>query len=156
MVWMPEQFLDSRGESERLKGRRERNQAGPCAAYWAHGLMPEMPRRRHWADAVNTLSRNRISTWGVWTLCWDRWDLGSPFHAQGVLNSLWNLIRTDLVDQQLQEVQITKGPETKEFIDLLSNPVQPCPGRDSQSQGCSKDWPRLQMCRWPEIGRAHV
>lgn len=57
MVWMPEQFLDSRGESERLKGRRERNQAGPCAAYWAQGLTPEMPRRRHWSDAVNTLSR---------------------------------------------------------------------------------------------------
>lgn len=54
MAWLPEQFLLSCGESERLKGRRERNQAGPCAAYWAHGLMPEMPRRRHWADAVNT------------------------------------------------------------------------------------------------------
>lgn len=58
MVWMPEQFLDSRGESERLKGRRERNKVRPCAAYWANALMPEMPRRRHWADAVNTLSRN--------------------------------------------------------------------------------------------------
>ena len=52
MVWMPEQFLDSRGESERLKGRRERNKVRPCAAYWANALMPEMPRRRRWADAV--------------------------------------------------------------------------------------------------------
>lgn len=82
MAWLPEQFLLSCGESERLKGRRERNKVRPCAAYWANALMPEMPRRRRWADAVTPCPGTEFppgesglypKIWGSWNLHFMHW-----------------------------------------------------------------------------------
>ena len=49
------QFLDSWGQFESLKGRRERNKVWPWAAYKTHIWSPEMPGRRTWAKEANTI-----------------------------------------------------------------------------------------------------
>ena len=49
------QFLDSWGQFESLKGRREKNKVWPWAAYKTHIRSPEMPGMRTWAKEANTI-----------------------------------------------------------------------------------------------------